>query len=136
MSHEGDVYIVSGWNVYCDPSQKTNLWYGKESSGEATWDFPRHDAETVFSKRDIPNGWEVFRDEDGGYWWWNEARNFYTYNHPKLRSITTLGVFEAAGVSWDFNKLESDAVLRFVKEMVRALTSLLQNHEFGLGLAY
>ena len=60
LSHEGDVYIVRSWTAYCVPGHATQLWYG-HANGQASWHFPRHDAETVFSKRAIPDGWEVFR---------------------------------------------------------------------------
>ena len=81
FSHEGDVYIVPGWTKHFDQENTSNYWYWKEASGEATWNFPRHDAVKVYSKRDVPDGWAVYYDDVSGfYWWWNEARNFYTYS--------------------------------------------------------
>ena len=78
MQVGGEVYFLRGWSKFVDPDDTRKTWYWKESSGEATWEFPRHEAEPVLSNGDIPKGWEVFIDEDGDYWWYNDILNFYT----------------------------------------------------------
>ena len=86
---DGDVYFVRGWTVFTDPADKLRCWYWKEASGEATWNFPADDAVIAFSKRDVPDGWDVYRDEKGTVWWWHEARNCYTYiaTRPPARYV-------------------------------------------------
>ena len=133
---DGYVYFVRGWTVFTDPADKLRCWYWKEASGEATWNFPADDAVIAFSKRTVPDGWEVYRDEKGTVWWWHEARNCYTYSHPATRSIRTFGVYESTYAAWDFNKLEEIQCDSHVVAMIDAVNKLLRMTALKEGLKH
>lgn len=49
-----------------------------------------------------------------------------TYNHPSIKSIRTLGLYESTNVDWDFNELEGIQCDRYLVSMICVVHKLLR----------